>query len=228
MRPLSIYYLFHFLLVSSVGYGQVIQGKVVDSETSEVLPFTNVFLNNTTIGTVTDINGVFNLISIKEPGSYELVFSFVGYESYKRKVIVDKETLQLGTIKLIPSIIQLNTVEVAGTPDKEWRKKFKKIFLGEDKFAVNCTILNPWVIDFPEDTVEKKFLVKANAPIEIVNDALGYKVYYYLTDFWSQKEDYLINGNIRFEEINASNESQALNWAKNRDKAFRNSYNYFF
>ena len=161
MRPLSIYYLFHFLLVSSVGYGQVIQGKVVDSDTSEVLPFTNVFLNNTTIGTVTDINGVFNLISIKEPGSYELVFSFVGYESYKRKVIVDKETLQLGTIKLIPSIIQLNTVEVAGTPDKEWRKKFKKfkkIFLGEDKFAVNCTILNPWVIDFPEDTVEKNFL----------------------------------------------------------------------
>lgn len=70
--------------------------------------------------------------------------------------------------------------------------------------------------------------MKANAPIEIVNDALGYKVYYYLTDFWSQKEDYLINGNIRFEEINASNESQALNWAKNRDKAFRNSYNYFF
>ena len=106
-----------FIFTSFGCYAQNITGKVLDSKTSEALPFANVFLNNTTIGTVTDTNGEFNL-DVKESGNYELVFSYVGYESYKMKVVVGEETLSIGTIKLVPSEIQLNTIEVSSTRDK--------------------------------------------------------------------------------------------------------------
>ncbi|MBK7652709.1 MAG: carboxypeptidase-like regulatory domain-containing protein [Flammeovirgaceae bacterium] len=122
---ISAYWLFILLLTPAIIHGQSISGKVVDSKTAEPLQFANVFLNNTTIGTVTDADGGFNLIYIKELGTYELVFSFVGYETIKRKVNVDGDALDIGEIELIPSETELIPIEVAGTRDKEWEKKLK-------------------------------------------------------------------------------------------------------
>jgi len=105
---------------------QNITGRVIDSTTLEVLPFANVFLSYTTIGTVTDTNGEFNLTAMKTAGTYEIVFSFLGYETYKAKVDVGDGTLKMGTIKLSSSATQLSAVEVSSTRDKEWdRDKLK-------------------------------------------------------------------------------------------------------
>ncbi len=211
-------------------HGQSIIGKVQDSKTLEALPFANVFLNNTTIGTTTDINGDFNLNSIREPDLYELVFSFVGYETYKMRVNVGNERLNVGNIKLKPSEIELSTVEVVGTRDKEWEKKlrkFKKIFLGEDKLATSCTILNPWVIDFPTDN-NGKFIAKAIAPIEIQNEGLGYKIIFYLSNFWSDGKGYSITGNARFTELKSVDASELLRWQENRKKSYQHSTHHLF
>lgn len=210
--------------------GQSIIGKVLDSKTLEALPFANVFLNNTTIGTTTDTNGDFRLNSIKEPGTFEIVFSFVGYESYKTKVNVGDGILNMGTIRLKPSEIELNTVEVQGTRDKEWEKKlkkFKKIFLGEDKLSASSTILNPWVIDFPPDN-NGKFIAKAIAPIEIQNDGLGYKIIFYLSNFWSDGTGYSIIGNARFTELKSVDASELLKWQENRKKSYQHSTHHLF
>lgn len=211
-------------------HGQSIVGKVQDSKTLEALPFANVFLNNTTIGTTTDINGDFNLSSIRDPGLYELIFSFVGYESYKMRVNVGKEAVNVGSIKLIPAEIELSTVEVVGTRDKEWEKKlkkFKKSFLGEDKLSASCTILNPWVIDFPPDN-NGKFIAKAIAPIEIQNDGLGYKIIFYLSNFWSDGTGYSITGNARFTELKSVDASELLRWQENRKKSYQHSTHHLF
>lgn len=211
--------------------GQSIIGKVLDSETLEALPFANVFLNNTTIGTTTDISGDFRLNSIRESGTYEIVFSFVGYESYKTKVNVGDGILNMGSIRLKPSEIELNTVEVQGTRDKEWEKKlkkFKKIFLGEDKLSVSCTILNPWVIDFPEDRNGNRFIAKANAPIEIYNDALGYKIVFYLSNFWSDGTGYSITGNAQFTELKSADSDVLAKWLENRKRSYQHSTHHLF
>ena len=218
-------------IISTGCYAQNITGKVLDSKSMELLPFANVFINNTTIGTVTDTNGEFNLTSIKTAGTYELVFSFVGYETYKTKVTVGEATLKMGNIKLIPSEIQLTTVEVAGTRDKEWEKKlkkFKKIFLGEDKNALSCTILNSWVIDFPQDKVGNRFIAKASAPIEINNDALGYKVVFYLAGFWHDGTGYSITGNARFNELKSADAKVVAKWETNRKNSYQHSTHHLF
>jgi len=208
-----------------------IRGRVIDSKTLEPLPFANVFLNNTTIGTVTDTNGDYLLKNIEQEGAYELVISFVGYESIKVKVNVSGTELNRGTLRLTPSEIELNSVEVKGSRDKEWEKKMKrftKVFLGDDKAAAESEILNPWVVDFPELEQAGVFAAKASAPIEIENKALGYKIFFYLANFAADSKGYIIQGNARFNELPTNDETQRLQWETNRRLSYLRSSHHLF
>lgn len=208
-----------------------IKGKVIDAKTLEPLPFANVFLNNTTIGSVTNTNGDYLLKNIEQEGVYELVISFVGYESVKVKVTIGKGELNRGTLRLTPSEIQLGTVEVKGSRDKDWEKKmkrFSKIFLGEDKAAEESSITNPWVVDFPDFDDPGVFIAKASTPIEIENKALGYKIFFYLAHFAADSKGYIIQGNARFNEMPTSDEVQRLRWETNRSLSYLHSSHHLF
>ena len=39
--------------------GGSIRGHIIDAQTNESLPYANIFIDNTTIGTATDVNGDF-------------------------------------------------------------------------------------------------------------------------------------------------------------------------
>ncbi len=230
LKKIQFQLLGYFLLFSAtLVQGQTILGKVIDAKTLEPLPFANVFLNNTTIGTTTEWNGEFTLKNVRQPAVYEVIFSFVGYESYKMKVSLTENELRLGTIRMKPSDIELTSVEVKGSKDTEWEKKlkkFKKIFFGDDKAAELCTLTNPWVIDFPEGG--KGFKAVANAPLEIENRALGYKVRFYLSSFLGDSFGYSILGNARFEEMEPTDEKERASWSLNRQKSYRHSRQHLF
>ncbi|HKJ49747.1 MAG TPA: carboxypeptidase-like regulatory domain-containing protein, partial [Christiangramia sp.] len=73
------------LLVTSLqaqnGQPGSIAGKLSDREMGgEPLPFANVLLKGTTKGTTSDYDGLYILDKV-EPGTYTVVFSFVGYET---------------------------------------------------------------------------------------------------------------------------------------------------
>ena len=224
------YYWLLILLCCGVSLqAQTLSGKVVDAKTLEPLPFANVFLNNTTIGTTTELNGEFLLKNVRQPAIYEVIFSFVGYESYKMKISLSTNELALGTIKLKPSETELVTVEVKGTKDTQWEKKmkrFKKVFLGDDDLADLCVINNPWVIDF--DDMGSKLKAAASSPIEMDNKALGYKLTFYLKNFVSDNTTYLIEGNVRFEEMASTDEVEKSGWALNRSKSYWHSRQHLF
>jgi hypothetical protein len=223
-------FLLAFFLSCTV-QGQTITGRVLDAKTSEALPFANVFINNTTVGAVTDANGYFSLSGIQDAGTYEVVFSFVGYETYKVKVALSEGVVNLDIISLKPSEIQLATVEVTSKRDKQWEKdlkKFKRIFLGQDKQAMACEIINPWVIDFPKEETGKRFLATASDPIGIENKALGYRVIFYLTDFHYDSKGYSIAGNARFTELKSQDAEELALWETNRRKGYRQSTHYLF
>jgi hypothetical protein len=207
----------------------VINGKLVDAATNEPLIYANVFLNNTTIGSVTNQVGEFSIKDISFPAVYEIVFSYVGYESYKQKISIVDENIAMGVLKLKPIAVELNAVEVKATKDKEWEKKlkrFEKIFLGEDKFADLCTIINPYSIDFAD--TEKKFVANSSSPIEIENRALGYRIHFALNKFESAKTDYAIEGNVRFEELVSFEKNEKAKWLSNRQKSYLNSRQHLF
>src|SRR5688572_6088394 len=72
-----------FMLTENTFGQKVIYGKVSDGTTNESLPTVNVFVNNTTLGTITNEDGKYALVI--PAGEYEVVFSFVGYQSNKVK-----------------------------------------------------------------------------------------------------------------------------------------------
>jgi outer membrane receptor protein involved in Fe transport len=75
------------LLFPSLALSQnaTLTGKVVDSGTGEALIGANVLLAGTTIGTTTNLDGIYTLRDLK-PGSYDMQVSYV---SYTRKLIRD-------------------------------------------------------------------------------------------------------------------------------------------
>ncbi|HIB36552.1 TonB-dependent receptor [Mesonia sp.] len=85
-------------LVSAISFAQEtgsIAGVLTDKETGDQpLPFANVTIKGTTKGTTTDFDGLYQITNI-EPGTYTVVFSFVGYETLEVpnvKVVANKET----------------------------------------------------------------------------------------------------------------------------------------
>ena len=129
----------------------------MDAETLDPLPYAHVFIDQTTLGGVSDINGEYTIENLDD-GEYKLVFSFVGYELFYRTVTVDGTDMR-ASARMAPQLEMLQAVEIKGAKDKEWEKqvkKFNKIFFGESEFAKDCKVLNPWVLDFRYDEREKR------------------------------------------------------------------------
>ncbi|MBC7747897.1 MAG: TonB-dependent receptor [Methylotenera sp.] len=88
--------LFFTLLLTAVSFSQnkgTITGTLTDKDANnQSLPFANVLLKGTSIGTNTDIDGKYTLKVL--PGSYTLQLSFVGYESVEIPVtVIANETI---------------------------------------------------------------------------------------------------------------------------------------
>lgn len=66
----------------------VITGTVRDVSTNETLPFVSVFFNNTRLGTQTDINGKFKIITSEKHS--KLSFNYVGYEVAYKNIALGK------------------------------------------------------------------------------------------------------------------------------------------
>ncbi len=67
------------------GQNSTLKGLLFDASTEEPLSFANIAIKGTTIGTVSDIEGKYNLTNIK-PGKYIIQFSYIGYKSTEKEV----------------------------------------------------------------------------------------------------------------------------------------------
>ncbi|NQU51832.1 MAG: TonB-dependent receptor [Bacteroidetes bacterium] len=108
----SVYHLsFLFLIFATAlqSYGQDVQvtGKVTDATIGETIPGVSILVKNTTIGTTTDIDGMY---SIGVQIGSELVFSFIGYET-QTIVVGQQKTID---VAMKPAITGLDEVVVVG------------------------------------------------------------------------------------------------------------------
>ncbi|MGB3618651.1 MAG: carboxypeptidase-like regulatory domain-containing protein, partial [Catalinimonas sp.] len=77
LKPLLTLLLILISLTTLRAQNGTITGKVVDEETGEELIGVNVLIEGTTMGSSTDLSGVYN-ISI-EPGTYNIVATYISY-----------------------------------------------------------------------------------------------------------------------------------------------------
>ncbi len=73
-----------------------LHGRIIDSKTGEGLPGANILLQATTVGTVSDLEGYFNLENIPS-GRYTLLISILGYKPgvYEKITIAANQTTEL-------------------------------------------------------------------------------------------------------------------------------------
>lgn len=104
-----------FVLITTLVSAQIgsVRGFVYDKETGEPMMLTNVMLENTQIGTTTDVNGYFVLSKIKT-GNYSIKVTSLGYETYTAPIKVEKNKVLALKIDLAPSATELQTIEIQG------------------------------------------------------------------------------------------------------------------
>lgn len=91
-----------------------IKGVVLDQEELIPLVGANIHLENTLIGTVSDVSGKFEIENLV-PGDYFLIVGYVGYERYNKRISLQaNKTLEL-EIQLEKTFNELDQVVVTGT-----------------------------------------------------------------------------------------------------------------
>ena len=107
--------LFVFIIFSSLellAQTGTVRGFVYEETSGEPAMFSNVVLEGTKIGGVTDANGFFNLSKVPA-GQYKLVVTFIGFESKEEIIEIKADKILDKKYYLSESSIQLNTVQLS-------------------------------------------------------------------------------------------------------------------
>lgn len=184
-----------------------------------------VFLNNTTIGTITNNKGAFNL-EVKH-GVYQIIISHIGFQTIKYTVDTSVYTKPL-IFSLKEQEFVLDEIVIDGKKnilkgDYNF-SVFFRAFIGSSEFSKYCTIQNPDVLFFEYDSENNIFTAEAIAPIHIKNEALGYDIFYDLKHFSIENQITNYLGYSYFKVLKGDKKK----WIKNRLKAYNGSQVHFY
>ena len=102
-------------LLSLILFAQLrISGKVADPSGTGI-PAISVSVQNTTLGTATDVNGNYVLTGDLRPGSYTLEFSGIGFKSVSQPIRIGSENAYTANTTLTADALGLDEVVVTGT-----------------------------------------------------------------------------------------------------------------
>ncbi len=102
-----------WMIMVALAQEGVIKGRVTDAKTGETLVGVNVYLDGTTTGSSTDIDGNFTINHVKE-GNYIVVASFITYSILKKQsVSVNGGQITTINLALLPTTQILDAVEIS-------------------------------------------------------------------------------------------------------------------
>ncbi len=206
----------------------VIEGRIINTDTGEPLQGAHVFLSGTTIGTVTNASGRFSLRGVST-GAHRLVISMIGFGRTSEDITVRSGEAKTIFKELKPVVYEMNDIFV-GNLDDRWERyleRFTRLFIGESVRADSVIISNPEVLRF-ESRWWGRFTAEALAPLEIENYTLGYRIIYYLDEFYHSGTITRWDGEPLFTEMTPKDSLQAAYWKENRKEAFYGSLRHFF
>ena len=124
------------LFLSTVSYAQSgkIEGRVFDAKNNEPLPFTNIIISGTNIGTSSDLDGNFVFTGI-EPGFVKLNATSVGYEKYTSEdfMVTNAKTVFVN-LPLVETSVKLDEIVVRASPfqrDQESPLSLRRLNISE-------------------------------------------------------------------------------------------------
>jgi hypothetical protein len=204
-----------------------VTGKVTDASTKQPLQGASVFCQNTTIGTVTNEEGMFNLTL--NNGGYDLVISFSGFETQSLRINNTMPEAANLSVELAPKEKSLEEVAIIATNEVKngWEKYGKFLldnFLGKTANAQQCLIENPEVLHFFFSKKRNRLKVTADSLLVIQNKALGYTIRYTLDSFVHEYtgSKTIYTGYPFYEQMSGTEEEMAA-WKQAREAAYEGS-----
>jgi hypothetical protein len=222
-----------FLLVVNffqVGHTQIVKGTILNKSDNLKINFASIYINGTSVGTNSDQNGYFEL-DITKYSSLPLTISALGYYSVTLADFSREKPIE---VYLTPKTFELNEVFVLAKSTAKERKAniklFRDQFLGSSYNGQHCVIMNEGDITFKNGTSHDTLKAFASKPILIVNNALGYKITYYLDKFeyYRKSKSFLYKGSAKFDEGITSEITQKKFFEKRRKIAYLGSRSHFF
>ena len=208
-----------------------IQGIVFDENNKPMVGAT-VYLDGTSIGTLTTVNGTYN-IEVKDVINTSLIISCLGY----KPVVIQKPFENNNSnIHLTPKVTVINEVEVKGDrfTRKSKLKLFREQFLGTTKAGRQCRIMNEDDIQFRYDLTTNTLYAWANNPLVIKNSYTGYEVTFSITEFYAKffqrsifsadVSEMLYLGMSYFKDLSEGKAS----FSRKRERVYQGSSTHFF
>lgn len=199
----------------------VIHGKVT-TENGGPLSQANVFVNGSTLGTMSAGDGSFTLY-VGKTGFVELVVSHVGYEPLVHRI--EMPAIRRFVFRLQPKEQVLrNVVVLTASMRKQWLQIFKDNFLGITHAGRSAKIINEEDVQF-EAGPSGSISAYSDQPLEIVNKELGYRIFFELIAFTYSSEHTSFIGLTRYQELG---KNTARTKARTRRKYYEGSSTHFF
>ncbi len=106
-------------------------GHVIDKSTGEHVPFINILIEGTRIGTLTDATGHY-ILSNLPPGNHVLIVQGLGYETTRRSfTAIARQTIVID-LEVLPVRISLDEIVITSSPTSSgFRYQPDKLFVGE-------------------------------------------------------------------------------------------------
>lgn len=92
----------------------LLRGNVYDKESGEPIPFANVFIENTTKGTNTNLDGFYTISDI-EPGDYTIISTFIGYDTARVSVKLSRNDIEYVSLYLEESSVNIGVVDISAS-----------------------------------------------------------------------------------------------------------------
>jgi hypothetical protein len=209
---------------------QALRGKVIASDSKQPIHLANVFLSNTSIGTVTNAEGIFVLDRFPQ-GRFDVVISCIGYETYVTTIQYAQLPAFIEVV-LKPKVNILQEVVVEPYEKNGWErygKFFIENFIGTSALAADCKLKNPETIRFRYNKKENILRAFTDEPIVLENRALGYILRYDLKVFEYNygTRIFYFQGYPLFEDIETDRKRLLNRWERNRTEAYYGSMMHF-
>ncbi|MCH2022273.1 MAG: TonB-dependent receptor [Saprospiraceae bacterium] len=121
LGKISLLFLFILTFQSQIWSQSTLFGLIIDGETKEPLISVTVSIKDTAFGTVTDVDGNYN-ISLKK-GVYTLLFTYIGYNTVEKEVTSDGKSIIELNISMAPMVMVNETIIVT---DGRYEKRLEE------------------------------------------------------------------------------------------------------
>lgn len=207
----------------------VVKGQVFDITTFQPIDLCNVYIVGTSMGASTDTTGHFSF-EVAEPGSYELVFSHVGYRPELIDIQVAGDSAKIDPMPLNPNTNYMQEVVVDGKKDKKWQRQYDRFInyaMGKHYRERNVEVVNPYVVEFKNSG--RGMLTEAQPfTLTMRNEYTGYEINFLVQRLFLSKSNQFMIGYPGFAKLTSDDSEKLALWKENRQKSYLGSLRHFF